>query len=101
MILENGNIGETYCVGSKDVISNIELVKMICDIYDDIHVSECTMFSRDLISFVEDRKGHDKKYAIDFTKLSTNLGWEPKMDLKEGLKKTIIWYINRNYKNKI
>ena len=128
-ILESGTIGETYCIGSKDVISNLQLVEMICNVYDELHAIPTleTTFEHDekvegnftvktetrtdveenfdsktLITFVEDRKGHDKKYAIDYTKLSTELGWKPEMDLKEGMKKTVLWYIiqkMRNYKN--
>ena len=95
LILEKGKVGETYCVGSKDVLSNLDLVNTICDIYDRL---QKTVKSRSLIEFVKDRAGHDKKYAINFSKLKTQLGWKPTVLLDKGLEETIQWYIDKNKK---
>lgn len=95
-ILESGVNGQTYCIGSKDLVNNLDLVKMICEIYDRL---EGTTDSESLITFVEDRKGHDKKYAINFTKLSRQLGWEPKMGIEQGLEETVAWYCKSKVEN--
>ena len=121
-ILQKGTLGETYCVGSEDVISNLDLVKIICEIYDELQsvstldinsekeegdfsiktttrtIQEKNFDSKSLITFVEDRKGHDKKYAIDYTKLSVELGWKPVMDINKGLRKTVFWYYAKQFK---
>jgi len=85
-ILEKGNSGETYLIGglSKDV-SNLEVVKQIIQLMGE---------SEDKIKFVTDRKGHDRRYAVDWSKINKELGWKPSVTLSEGLKKTITWYQN-------
>lgn len=88
-ILTRGKIGETYCVGGNNVMSNIEIVKIICDTYDMIFG---TRSSKSRITYIEDRKGHDLKYAIDASKLKNDLGWEPSIKFSEGIKETIKWY---------
>lgn len=84
-VLELGNVGEIYNVGGSNEMKNIELVKMI--------LAELGK-PVSLIEFVDDRLGHDRRYAIDARKIKDELGWEPKTELKFGLKKTIKWYIN-------
>lgn len=85
-ILMRGKIGETYCLGGgAQEISNLELTKKI------LHLMNA---SEELIEFVVDRKGHDFRYAIDYTKAKTELGWEPKTSLDDGLKSTIEWFTN-------
>lgn len=84
MVLENGTLGETYVVGGlTDDISNIEVVKMILRLMNT---------SVDSIEFVTDRAGHDRRYAVDWQKIHTELGWSPSLDLETGLIKTIDWY---------
>lgn len=96
-ILEKGNIGETYCIGGDTLMSNLELVKKICKTFDDVTRSKN---SEGLISFVEDRKGHDMKYSIDFTKLKEELGWKPQVSFDLGLKETVDWYVQQSKKIK-
>lgn len=87
-ILEKGKIGEIYNIGGGNEIKNIEVVKLIL-----MQLEK----SGDLIEFVEDRKGHDRRYAIDFSKINEQLGWEPKINFEEGLQKSIEWYKLQTY----
>jgi dTDP-glucose 4,6-dehydratase len=99
-VLEKGKPGEMYDVGADNEWSNIELVIKICDTIDALLKDKEKKGDprRDLIEFVEDRKGHDKRYAIDYSKIKNELGWQPTVDFEEGLKNTIIWYLNhRDY----
>ena len=93
-IIEKGKIGETYNVGGNNEIKNIDIVKTICDILDDISPSENIDSYQNLITFVQDRPGHDFRYAIDSSKLINELGWEPKETFSSGIRKTIQWYID-------
>ena len=92
LIFHKGLIGETYLVGANDQRKNIEIVNIITDFADQLLQRE-NGSSKDLIRFVEDRPGHDKRYAIDTEKIYSQLGWKPKINLKNGIKKTIEWYI--------
>ena len=92
LIFHKGIIGETYCIGGENEIKNIDLIKMIIKEYDLIQQNKNS--SIDLISFVEDRLGHDFRYAIDISKIKNELGWKPKTSISLGLKKTINWYLN-------
>ena len=83
LILHKGKLGETYCLGGDAEVKNIEITKLI--------LKEFGM-GDEMIDYVEDRKGHDFRYAIDFTKIKNELGWEPKISFEEGLKKTVEWY---------
>lgn len=84
-VLCGGKVGEVYNVGGNNEMTNIDLVKLILKELDK---------PDSLIQFVEDRPGHDRRYAIDATKIKNDLGWEPKINVKSGLKQTIKWYIN-------
>ena len=84
MILQHGKIGEVYNVGGHNEIRNIDIVKLICH---ELGKSES------LIEFVEDRKGHDLRYAIDNSKIQTTLGWQPEVRFEDGIRKTIQWYL--------
>lgn len=89
MIIHNGKLGEVYNIGGHNEKTNLDVVKIILS---DLGKSES------LIKFVTDRPGHDMRYAIDPTKIKNELGWEPKTMFDEGIKKTIIWYLNnRNW----
>ena len=96
-ILENGNSGETYCIGGNNVVSNLDLVKKICEIYDQIARKKN---SERFISFVEDRKGHDLKYAINGSKLEKDLGWKPQIRFELGLAETVKWYLEQKREKK-
>ncbi len=85
LIIHNGKIGEVYNVGGHNEMANIDIVKLILN-----HLGK----SESLITFVEDRKGHDRRYAIDPTKIRNELGWEPETKFSDGIKKTIDWYLN-------
>ena len=94
-ILHQGKIGETYLIGGDCELSNIQLINMIIKITDNL-LKRDKGFSKNLIKFVEDRKGHDFRYAIDFTKLMNQTLWKPSKDFEKNLHKTIDWYINKS-----
>lgn len=96
-ILHRGKIGETYCIGGGVQMSNIRLTHMICDKLDEI--LDYGTNSRELIKFVEDRKGHDFRYAIDSSKIQNSLDWSPKTDFNDGLDNTINYYLNKFIKH--
>lgn len=83
LVLRKGKIGETYCVGGNQEKNNLDITRQILEIMD---------FSEEMIERVPDRKGHDRRYAIDASKIKEELGWEPKHQFEEALKKTIKWY---------
>ena len=85
LIIHNSKIGEIYNVGGHNEMSNIDIVKLICKKLDK---------PESLIEFVEDRKGHDRRYAIDPTKIHDELGWLPETKFKDGIEKTIEWYLD-------
>ena len=87
MILHHGKIGEVYNIGGHNEMRNIDIVKMICR---ELGKSES------LIEFVEDRKGHDLRYAIDNTKIQRTLGWQPEVKFEDGIQRTIRWYMNHS-----
>ena len=84
-VLHKGRLGEVYNIGGETELQNITLVKKILDILNKKH---------SLIKFVKDRPGHDKRYAIDCSKIKNELGWKPAYNFEEGLKETIQWYID-------
>jgi dTDP-glucose 4,6-dehydratase len=95
-ILTRGRPGEVYNVGGYNEKQNIEVVGEICSVLDEVRPSKDSY--RKLITFVEDRPGHDRRYAIDATKLARELGWKPTEDFASGLVKTINWYLeNQNW----
>jgi dTDP-glucose 4,6-dehydratase len=91
-VLMKGKIGETYNIGGNAEATNLDLVKRICAIMDTL-VPGSTRHE-DLIEFVKDRPGHDLRYAIDATKISDQLGWQPSVTLDEGLALTVQWYLD-------
>ncbi len=93
-VLTKGRDGETYNIGGNNEISNIEIVNKICSIIDEIKPRDCGESYKKLISFVNDRPGHDFRYAIDASKIKNELGWHPKETFETGIRKTISWYLN-------
>ena len=96
-ILESGNNGETYAVGGENEWENIRLVNRLCEIVSE--ESERSLSSlKKLITFVKDRPGHDRRYAIDCTKIKKDLGWNQNVTFDEGLRRTVTWYLgNREW----
>lgn len=94
-----GKSQETYNIGGRNERTNLEITNQICDILNDLRPDLLSKYElgefQDLITFVEDRKGHDLRYAIDDSKLRNELQWEPKQSLENGLKQTIEWYIRK------
>jgi len=94
-VLEQGRVGETYNVGGNSEKQNIEVVQTICDILDEkAGLLPKDKVRRGLIKFVKDRAGHDRRYAIDATKIKQELGWEPSVTFEDGLRMTIDWYLS-------
>jgi len=93
-IMNNGKPGETYNVGGLCERTNIDIVELICQIVDEIAPIPEKKSHKDLITFVDDRPGHDRRYAIDCSKIKRELGWEPEESFERGIKKTIKWYID-------
>ena len=88
LIIYKGRAGEVYNIGSDTEMRNIDIVKLICK---ELGRPES------LITFVEDRKGHDIRYAIDSSKIRKELGWRPEVGFDEGMKKTIRWYLKSGF----
>jgi dTDP-glucose 4,6-dehydratase len=92
-VLKNGRVGEVYNIGGMCERANIEVVEAICDILDARRPAEGGESRRGLIRFVADRPGHDRRYAIDCSKLCGDLGWKPSVDFETGLARTVDWYL--------
>jgi len=92
LIFHEGKIGETYNIGGNNEWKNIDLIKLLCKIMDK-KLGHLEGTSEKLITYVKDRPGHDLRYAIDSSKLQSELGWSPIPDFAEGLKKTVDWYL--------
>jgi dTDP-glucose 4,6-dehydratase len=97
-IMKNGMAGETYNIGGNSEMENIVIVEMLCDILDEMRPLSDNRPRKDLITFVKDRPGHDRRYAIDFTKLNRELNWSPAASLESGIRDTIQWFLdNRDW----
>ena len=95
VVLKSGRKGDTYNIGGKNEIKNIEVVTQICSILDDLYPKKNGGSYSDQISFVDDRLGHDYRYGINISKIENELGWSPKENFDSGIKKTIEWYIQK------
>jgi len=93
-VLQHGAIGETYNIGGHNEIRNINIVNTICSILDELKPRSNHQSYSELITYVTDRPGHDFRYAIDASKIKTDLGWEPKETFETGIRKTIQWYLD-------
>ena len=100
-IFHKGVDGETYNIGGLNEWTNLMLVETLCDLMDE-KLDKAPGTSRQLITFVKDRAGHDKRYAIDAAKIESDLGWKPSLQFEEGLSKTVDWYLaNETWINEI
>jgi dTDP-glucose 4,6-dehydratase len=92
-VLARGRVGEVYNIGGDSERKNLDVVRQICEAVDllrpGLHHAPCTS----LITYVKDRPGHDRRYAIDFTKIRHELGWQPSLDFAEGIRRTVAWYL--------
>jgi dTDP-glucose 4,6-dehydratase len=92
-VLKEGTIGETYNIGGNNQPANIEIVNQICSYMDESLPDSAHTPHHALIKYVNDRPGHDRRYAMDITKIQSELGWQPRQSLGTGLRKTIDWYL--------
>ncbi len=91
VVLENGKLGDVYNIGGNNEWKNIDIVNLLCDLVDDALGREKN--SKRLIKFVQDRLGHDMRYAIDASKIKNELGWSPKYVFEDGIRETVAWYL--------
>jgi dTDP-glucose 4,6-dehydratase len=101
IIFHNGPPGETYNIGGNNEWKNIDLIQVLCTIMDH-RLKREPGSSAKLITFVKDRAGHDLRYAINSSKLQSELGWKPSLQFAEGLEKTVDWYLeNQDWLDKL
>ncbi|HHX08686.1 MAG TPA: dTDP-glucose 4,6-dehydratase [Chloroflexi bacterium] len=93
-VATQGRVGETYCVGGDNQPPNIEIVKTICSILDELQPNSEFTPHEQLIKYVQDRPGHDRRYDINIDKIQQELGWQPRHDLAQGLLDTVKWYMD-------
>jgi dTDP-glucose 4,6-dehydratase len=93
-VLEKGVVGATYNIGGWNEKANLEVVHTLCDLLDELQPREDGKSYKNQITFVKDRPGHDRRYAIDATKISNELGWKPEETFETGIRKTVQWYLD-------
>jgi dTDP-glucose 4,6-dehydratase len=91
-VLEAGRVGETYNIGGWNEMPNLEIVHILCDLLDELRPDQGGSYRR-LITYVKDRPGHDRRYAIDARKIERELGWRPAETFATGIRKTVQWYL--------
>ena len=100
-VLEAGRLGETYNVGGWNEMANLDVVHTLCDMLDQLKPKAAGSY-RDQITFVKDRPGHDRRYAIDASKIEKELAWKPEETFETGIRKTVEWYLsNQDWVNHV
>jgi len=94
LVLANGKIGETYNIGGRNELKNLEVVHAICSTLDELRPNDPVVPHKNLITFVTDRPGHDRRYAMDISKIEAELGWRPRETFESGIRKTVQWYLD-------
>jgi dTDP-glucose 4,6-dehydratase len=92
-VLARGRVGETYNVGGRNEKPNLEIVHAICSILDELRPADTVVPHKKLITYVQDRPGHDRRYAMDTRKIERDLGWQPRETFESGIRKTVEWYL--------
>ena len=93
-VLDRGEVGRTYNIGGNSERKNLDVVGTICDLVDELKPDERLGSRRELITFVKDRPGHDRRYAINASRIESELGWKPAVDFESGLRRTVRWYLD-------
>ena len=93
LVLEKGHVGRSYNIGGENELTNLDLVEKLCETLDRLKPKVKGSY-KELIKFVTDRPGHDERYAIDPSRIRTELGWRPSVSVDEGLEKTVRWYLD-------
>jgi dTDP-glucose 4,6-dehydratase len=86
-------VGETYNIGGGNEKKNLEIVNTICELLDELRPGDAVVPHRKLVTFVKDRPGHDRRYAMDALKIQRELDWRPKETFETGIRKTVVWYL--------
>ena len=99
LLLEKGRVGETYMIGGNNQMTNNKVAELICEILEQLRSKKPNGVNRysDLIQCIEDRQGHDFRYAVDIKKIRNELGWQPQQEFESGLRKTVDWYISNKW----
>lgn len=92
-VIHDGQVGETYNIGGNNEVKNIDLVHMLCELMNELAPDLPIRPAQKLITYVQDRPGHDRRYAINATKIRKNLGWQPQQTIASGLRQTVEWYL--------
>ncbi|MEL0131265.1 MAG: dTDP-glucose 4,6-dehydratase [Betaproteobacteria bacterium] len=92
-VLANGRVGETYNVGGESEMTNLDVVSIVCEILDRLRPRDKGKYF-DLVTYVTDRPGHDRRYAVDISKIKSELGWTPAESFETGIEKTVRWYLD-------
>jgi len=95
-VLKRGRPGETYNIGGSNEIKNLDVVNTICSVLDELRPTDPVVPHKNLITFVKDRPGHDRRYAMDASKIQSKFGWRPKETFESGMRKTIQWYLDND-----
>jgi dTDP-glucose 4,6-dehydratase len=94
LVVKKGKLGETYGIGGNNQPPNLEIVRTICDLLDEFHPNPDSSSHAALMQYVTDRPGHDRRYAMNISKIKSELGWQPTKTLRTGLLETVKWYLS-------